>query len=131
VKELTWDMILQAAAFVGTGGWLGYVVKGHGRRLTAMKKSLEDIERALPAELEKRLRTIEQEKLGVNDHGRICSAALKSVEVMVAGMKETLEQHASRLGKGDDLFRELSMLAGEMRAAMNHARKNGVLGGPG
>jgi chromosome segregation ATPase len=130
MKEITWDVVAQTLAWIGTGGWLAYVIKGHGRRLGVFEESIDALEKALPAELEKRLRTLEQEKLGTNEHAAICKSALQRVEVMVSGIKEAVEQHSKRLDKGDDLFRELAALSGELRATLNHARKNGSLGGP-
>jgi chromosome segregation ATPase len=122
MKEITWDMVAQTLAWIGTGGWLAYVIKGHGRRLGVFEKSIETLERALPVELEKRLRTIEQEKIGINDHARICSSALRSVEIMVASIKETVEQHASRLARGDDLLIELKAATAELKAAVRETK---------
>lgn len=128
MKEITWDMIAQVVTVIGTGSWLSYVVRGHGRRLAGMKKAIEDLEKSLPVELEKRLRMVEKEKLSVDDHARICSSALRHVELMVASIKETVEKHAARLAKGDDLFRELAVLVGEFRATVSQCRTNGFNG---
>jgi hypothetical protein len=142
MKEITWEIVLQAACLLGTGGWLGYVVIDHGRRLIAIKKAIDDkaseetvaslaknlkeLERAMPQELRGRLRTVENEKLGAREHAKVCATALRTIETMIGSLKDTVDQHNKRLTKGDDLFRELSSLAGEMRGYLRNAKEGGT-----
>jgi hypothetical protein len=125
--------LLVGIPLLGTGGWLGYIIGNQGKRLQAVEKAvstkasaedLEALEKALPGELDKRLRTLETDKLGATEHARFCAMTLKSVETMVVGLKATVEQHAARLAKGDDLFRELHALAAELKASLREARNN-------
>ncbi len=124
MREITWDVILQTAAWIGTGGWLGYIVKSHGRRLGGFEKVIQDLRDCIPAELEKRLRTVEKDKLDVKEHELFCAKSLRSVEIMVASIKETVEQHASRLARGDDLLIELKAATAELRTAVRETKNS-------
>lgn len=115
------------AVIIGTGGWLGYVIRDHGKRLKAIEDAItakasadevEAIEKAVPAELEVRLRKLENGKLGTQEHEAFCARSLRSVEVMIASIKHTMEQHEKRLARGDELFGSLRELAGELRARL-------------
>ena len=131
---LSWEVAGQALVILGTGGWLAYVIKDHGKRLAAIEQAVgtrasaldvEALEDLMPEQLQARLRTLENEKLNIKDHASFCAASLKTVEVMVASIKETVEAHAQKLEQGDRLFRELTSVAAELRASLNNAKRNG------
>ena len=131
---LSWEVAGQALVILGTGGWLAYVIKDHSRRLAAIEQAVgtrasaadvQALEGRMPEQLQMRLRALENEKLNVKDHAAFCANSLKTVEVMVASIKETVESHAQRLEQGDRLFRELSSVAAELRASLNQAKRNG------
>ena len=120
------------AVILGTGGWLGYVIRDHGKRLKAIEDAItskasadevDALEKAVPSELEVRLRKVENGKLGTLEHEAFCARSLRSVEVMVESMKKTVEDHAKRLAKGEELFGNLRELAGELRAALRESRR--------
>lgn len=112
------EILLVAVPLLGTGGWVGWIIKNHDKRIVAM-------EQAMPSDLKKRLTTVEREKLDETEHDRTCAQVMKNVETQVSMIKKTIEDHAGRLAKGDELFRELSALAGEMRGILAAGAKNG------
>jgi chromosome segregation ATPase len=128
---VSWDVVAQALVILGTGGWLAHVIKDHGRRLAdleqaingkASTKAVETLEKAMPNDLDARLRMIEKHKLDTTEHAKFCAMTLKNVETMVAGLKEHVDAHAARLAEGEKLFRELTALAAELKVSLRNGR---------
>ena len=136
-------------AFLGTGSWIGWTVRGHDKRLRALEEEMPKkvdseahdqkrdkivketnarvaaLEDLMPKDLRKRLRNVEEGKLSIEGHAQICSSALRTVELQVGSIKEILDKQEERLKKGDELFLKLSNLAGRMEQHLNSENKKG------
>ena len=136
-------------AFLGTGSWIGWSVRGHDKRLRALEQEMPKkvdqgahdkkrdtivegitvrvaaLEEEMPQDLDQRLRDVEEGKLSIKGHAAICSTAMKTIEVQVAGIKELMNKQDERLQKGDELFIKLSELAGRMSQHLNNENKKG------
>ena len=130
----TQEIVVQALAvgipLLGTGSWVGYLLRNHNRRLETLEQDVptrapasrvDQLEKAMPKELETRLRRIEDRKLDAKEHTRLCATTMQRIEVLVGSIQQTVQEHSGRLAKGEDLFRELTGLAGELKASLKQA----------
>jgi hypothetical protein len=150
--------IMQAAALatgmLGTGAWLGLIIRNHEKRIQNVEKAIpskldeekhdreagerrlevinkiEALEDDMPSELRKRLRNVENEKLGITEHAAICATAMRNIETQVSSINRTIEEHAGRLATGDKLFLDLQRLAGKMEQALEIEVLKNKKGGP-
>jgi hypothetical protein len=137
------QLIALGCAVLGTGSWIGWTIRTQEKRLRDVEKDLPNkmdakahddkrdkivqplndriaaLEAVMPKDLQKRLRGVEESKLSTKSHAQICSTAMRTVEVQVAGIKEILNKQEDRLKKGNELFIKLSRLAGRMEEHLN------------
>lgn len=141
-------VLLVGLALLGTGGWIAYLLRKHDREideiqevltrkmngaahdskydpiLEGMRVRITKVETAMPKNLHERIRNVEEGKLSIEAHGRICAGAMRSVETDLAAIRTEITAVNQRLSKGDDLFIQLSELAGRMKQHIEYRDKN-------